>query len=291
MIRKHIKIIRILIFMIVLSSFGFIYSTSKNEAKSTGQQETTAKNDPDFSTESSRNETIEESDNPENSKNENWWLNSGGYISINNGIIQTNQSNLDPNSKWFKLYSQSNPKDSDFGAHPQNLLRLVTRKKWQNYIQEAYFKINSLNLSDSVNRNESNGLLFFNRYIDGDNLYYAGIRVDGLAVVKKKSWGEYFTIASKPIFLDQGYDKNKNPNLIPVNKWIGIRSEVENYKDGNVLIRLYIKKDESEEWIQTIETFDSGDFGGNSFLNEGHAGIRTDFMDVEIKDYKISEIN
>jgi hypothetical protein len=35
---------------------------------------------------------------------------------------------------------------------------------------------------------------------------------------------------------------------------------------------------------------DGKTFGGAAILNEGYAGIRTDFMDVEFDDYKIEVI-
>ena len=38
-------------------------------------------------------------------------------------------------------------------------------------------------------------MLLFNRYQDGQTLYYGGVRVDGAAVIKKKLAGVYTTLA------------------------------------------------------------------------------------------------
>jgi hypothetical protein len=95
-------------------------------------------------------------------------------------------------------------------------------------------------LSDSEYRNESNGVLLFNRYKDGDNLYYSGIRVDGQAVIKKKIKGKYFTLVEKELFGKDGdYDRKSNPNLIPQGKWIGIKSVLKNEGEA-VDIKLYV---------------------------------------------------
>ena len=123
-----------------------------------------------------------------------------GQMIFENGIGKTIQGDFPEGSKWQKKYEKSNPKDTDNGTHPQNIFRLVTKAKWQNFDQEAYFRINRLNLSSSDNRNESNGILLFNRYEDGDNLYYTGLRVDGTAVIKKKYAGKYYTLSEKVFF-------------------------------------------------------------------------------------------
>lgn len=225
------------------------------------------------------------------SKNNEWWLNSGGIATIGDNELSTNMGPLPEDSFWQKLYFKTNKEDTDNGYYPQNIFRLVTRNKWKNISQAVYFSIEALNMSKSENRNESNGILFFNRYVDGNNLYYVGLRVDGEAVIKKKINEEYFTMAEKKVFEnEEKYDKEKNPNLIPVKNWIGLKSEVENDDDA-VLLRLFIDKDQSGNWQLVMETKDrEGKYGGAAFMDKGYAGIRTDFMDVQFKNYKIEEL-
>lgn len=227
--------------------------------------------------------SIEESNDP------NWSVSAGGYLIFKNGIGETVQGNLPDNDKWRISYNQDNPIDSDNGYHPQNIFRLVMKDKWLNYEQTAYFRITKDNLSDSPNRRASNGLLFFNRYKDADNLYYTGIRVDGLATIKKKIEGNYYTIIEKKVF-DGIYDIDENPTLLPKNIWVGLKSVIKNNPDGSIDIKLFIDKNETGEWELLIESKDDGEiYGGKAFLTAGHTGIRTDFMDVEFKNYEVKE--
>lgn len=223
------------------------------------------------------------------SKIPNWWLNSGGYFYVQDGVGKTIQGELTLDDKWRLKYRDYNASETDDGFHPQNIFRLVTKSKWKNFQQECYYKINKYILSDARERNESNGLLLFNRYQDGLDLYYAGIRVDGLAVIKKKIKGNYYTMTKKT-FYPGVYDKKNNPNLLPIGSWIGIRSEVSDNPNGSVSIKLYIDKNKSGNWILAATAVDNGkSFGGAVIKNEGYAGIRTDFMDIELDDYKIKK--
>jgi hypothetical protein len=164
----------------------------------------------------------------------------------------------------------------------------VGRDKWQNFSQEVYFKINKMNFSSSVNRNESNGFLLFNRYQDGDNLYYTGLRVDGYAVIKKKLKGDYHTLSEEKIFPGPAYDADKSPNLLPVGKWMGIKTEVITTSSGAVQINLYYKDSrDAPDWKLVANYVDTGQKGAE-IMAPGYGGIRTDFMDVEFDDYKIT---
>jgi hypothetical protein len=237
-------------------------------------------------------ETLDETAKMSGSLSSKWWVNSGGQMIVGEGAGKTIQGELSPDSKWYRKYKSGNSRDTDGGVHPQNIFRLVTRTKWQNFVQQAYFKINALNLSQSENRNESNGILLFNRYEDGDNLYYAGFRVDGLAVIKKKYGGKYYTISEKKIFPGEPYDREENPNLLPLGEWIGLKSEFQNTPEGDVGIKLFIDEGKTGNWELAVSAVDDGrkEFGKNILSDEGYAGIRTDFMDVEFSDYKISEL-
>ncbi len=232
--------------------------------------------------------TLHEAGSMNKSTSPYWWLNSGGKFVLGSGTAKTVHGSLPENDKWRKLYAKSNPVDTDNGYHPQNIFRLVTKSEWQNFRQQVYLRINADRLSDSPNRNASNGLLLFNRYIDGDNLYYAGVRVDGTAVIKKKVGGTYYTLAQKKI-LPGTYSRGSSPNLLPKNKWIGIRADVTTTSDGKTSIKFYTDIGKTGTWTLALTALDDGG-QGKIIGGSGAAGIRTDFMDVEFDDYKIQKL-
>jgi len=219
----------------------------------------------------------------------NWWLSSGGSFNINNGTAQTIQGDLPQSSKWQNIYAESNSIDTDSGLHPQNIFRLTTKTQWLNFTQQAYFKINKDNLSDSPQRNESNGLFFFNRYVDENNTYYTGIRVDGGVVVKKKINGVYYTLAYQQ-HIPGSYSRETNPNLLPKQKWIGLKSEVQTNNNNEVQIKVFVDIGKTGDWKLILDTVDSPKRSETvQILDPGYGGIRTDFMDVEFADFRIEE--
>ena len=213
-----------------------------------------------------------------------FWLDSGGLFYVHNDHSETVQGDLPTYSHWRILYAETNPTDTDDGYHPQNILRLITKKMFENSTQEVYARITNDNLSQSPNRNMSNGILLMSRYKNSDNLYYAGIRVDGTAVIKEKVNGVYYTLAQSQIFPGDEYDKNVNPNLIPKHQWIGIKCDVST-KDDSTVIKLYMNASSSETWKELLTATDTAQKGAPPIIEPGHAGIRTDFMDVEFKNY------
>lgn len=226
--------------------------------------------------------TMAESTDPQ------WWLNSGGHLTRTGKMLSTVQGQLINSDHFRWLYADSNPIDTDNGYYPQNLLRLVTRIKFKNFNQQVFFNIQNINTSDSPNRNQSNGVFFFNRYQDGKTLYYVGIRVDGTAVIKKKFAGEYTTLKSAVVY-PGSYQHQIQPNLLPTHRWIGIRSEVVNLSNNSVLIAMYINDSHlGTGWHKVLEVEDSGQ-DGNTIINEGYAGIRCDFMDVNFDAYAAIE--
>lgn len=235
--------------------------------------------------------SVVEADKLADSTSPGWWLGSGAYFYSAQGIGSTLVGSLKANNPFRIAYSTSNPVDTNNGYYPQNVFRLVlTRGKWLNFQQEAHFKVVNNNLSQSPNRNESNGLLFFNRYQDTDNLYYTGIRVDGAAVIKKKIHGTYYELSLNQFYKNSSYNPVTNPTLIPKNKWIGLRSEIKTNPDNTVSIKLFIDKDNTGDWVLATEAKDDGkSYGGKAILNEGYTGIRTDFMDVEFDNYKVTQ--
>ena len=167
---------------------------------------------------------------------------------------------------------------------------MLNKNLAQNVRVESYFQIKSDQLSSSPNRNSSNGLLLLSRYKTSSTLYYAGVRVDGYAVIKKKINGTYHTLASKKIFWSPGlYDKVVHPNLIPKNTWIGLRSETKNNPDGSVGVKLFTDVGKKGVWSLILESTDNG-VGGTAITSSGYTGIRTDFMDVQFDNYKLENI-
>lgn len=217
-----------------------------------------------------------------------WWLSSGAHLMRTGKVLSTIQGQLLNSDNFRSLYATSNPIDTDNGYRPQNLLRLVTRVKFKNFNQQVFFNIQNINASASPNRNQSNGIFFFNRYQDGKTLYYVGIRVDGKAVIKKKFAGEYTTLKSAIVY-PGSYQHELQPNLLPTHRWIGIRSEVVNLSNNSVLIAMYINDSHlGTGWNKVLEVEDSGQ-DGNTIMNEGYAGIRSDFMDVNFDAYAAIE--
>ena len=214
-----------------------------------------------------------------------FWLNSGAKLIIENGAGRTIQGNLLSGEKWRLIYYNSNPLDTDNGYHPQNIFRLLTRQKWKNVSQEVDFKIIKDQLSNSPNRQGYNGILLMSRYLDGNNLYYAGLRTDGQAVIKKKQNGVYYTLALQKV-LDGTYNRETNPNLIPKEKWMGLRSEIYSYK-GEVYINLYLDKNNDGTYILLTQAHDYKKSQGTPIDKSGYTGIRADFMDVEFDNYKL----
>ncbi len=220
-----------------------------------------------------------------------WWLNSGGYFDLTAGVGMTNQGALPSSDPWYKAYKAANSLDTDGGTHPQNLFRLVTRSTWGNVREEAHFYIVRDNFSASPNQNASNGLLLMSRYQDsGQTLYYAGIRVDGTAVIKKKYKGTYYTMAQTPVFAGTYTQPSDDKNLLPHAQWIGLRSETRTNADGTVTVTLYMQR-AGGAWKQLLQATDTGkNFGTTPITASGYAGIRTDFMDVKFDSFKLEAL-
>lgn len=233
---------------------------------------------------------VEEAGSMAESASSIFWVSSGGRLSVNNAIADTIQGDLLPTDNWYTVYLASNAIDTDAGIHPQNIFRLVTKNVWKDATQSLYFKINKLNLSSSPNRNASNGIFMMQRYTDPYNLYYTGLRVDGYAVIKKKINGNYFTMASSKVF-DGTYDHETTPNLLPVNTWVGFRTETINNSNGGVDINIYVDKIGDGTWTKVLSSTDNNtSYGGNSFTSTGYSGLRTDFMDVSFKSYELNDL-
>ncbi len=234
--------------------------------------------------------TLVEAGDMDGSSSPYWWLNSGGKMFFHDGVGGTIQGMLPLTDLWARLYSQNDPGETDGGAHPQNIFRLLTRPTWQDVSQKVSYRINTYHLSADEHRSESNGLLLFNRYQDGMNTYYAGVRVDGNAIIKKKKNGTYYTMRSAKAFPGT-YDRDSNPNLLPLDTSIKLKTEVKNLDATRVEIRLYMDVGKTGIWKLIASTVDDGvSYGGSAFTQPGHGGMRTDFMDVDFDDYEVKAL-
>lgn len=247
--------------------------------------------------------TLLEAGAPDESSSPYWWLDSGAKMMIEDDVGKTVQGALPALDRWRIRYSLSSGTDTENGYAPQNLFRLLTRSKWNNVRIESSFRIVRDNFTESQNRNASNGLLLMSHYKDGDNLYYAGIRVDGHAVIKKKINGTYYTMAEKQIFPGE-YVRENDINLLPHNEWIGLRSETKTDAKGAVTVALFMKRKDETAWTQLLTATDpprlassSGEAGdGEKYASttpitgDYPVGIRTDFMDVEFDNFKAEKI-
>ncbi|HZX50020.1 MAG TPA: hypothetical protein VFE94_02600 [Candidatus Paceibacterota bacterium] len=236
---------------------------------------------------------IQETGGMEASDSEEWWVNSGAQVEKTESGFQTIQGELPWYSWWRIRYLLSNPVDTDNGEHPQNILRFVNKSKWENGQQTMYVRVHRLNMSASPERGAWSGIFFLHRYKDGDNLYYAGIRQDGAAVIKKKMNGVYYTMAYAPWYKEEApYNREINPNLIPGKQWIGLRTLITSNEDGSVLIRLLLDEEGNGSWQTALEARDEGSqYGGDPIRGEGHGGMRSDFMDMEFRDYKVEPLS
>jgi hypothetical protein len=232
---------------------------------------------------------LEEAESLEKSADKCWWLDSGGIFNVKNGVSETIQGDLNPESYWKQIYQKNNPTDTDQGLHPQNIFRLVNKSKWQNISEQLLFRIKKYNQSTSPNRNATNGVLLMSRYVDGNNLYYAGLRVDGLAVIKKKINGTYITIASKQ-FANPPNGKLESTAL-PLDRWIGEKFVTTNNPDGSVRLQFFADLSGSGEWQLLLDVNDTTSMSGFKPINDpGNIGIRTDFMDVEFSNFRVETL-
>jgi hypothetical protein len=234
---------------------------------------------------------LEETGSIDNSSSPYWWVSSGAFMDLKGGVGMTNQGDLAIGSKWQKLYALNNPVDTDGGLHPQNIFRMVLRSGWQDVSQSVYYRIDKLNLSASPSRNASNGLLLMSRYLDQNNLYYTGLRVDGYAVIKKKIQGKYYTLAYSRIFDGPKYNALSNPNLLPVGIQIGLKTVTKNLDAKRVSIKVYADVGRTGNWTLAAQAVDDGlSYGGAALTAAGHGGLRTDFMDVQFDDYSLTDV-
>ena len=234
------------------------------------------------------------------SLDKNWWVSSGGYLSVNNGAASTIQGTLPQNDTIRIGYSLSKgSEDTDNGYRPQNIFRMVNRNTWSgNYTEELYFKYskyNNMTNAKGKNLGAENGFSLMVNYQDADNLYYIGLRADGFAGIKKKIDGNY-SVLQNPVQVFPGTYKHYD-NLIPQDKWIGLRAVVEHRQNNSsnimpgkdqIYIAMYIdEKGDGSSWKYVTSYLDQDTI----VFKQGHTGIRTDFMDTQFKDFQVKPYN
>lgn len=229
--------------------------------------------------------TLRESGSPAERQKENLWLNSGGIFFVSGaGEGRTLMGDLPPLSFWKIAYFLSSRTDTDNGAHPQNLFRLLTTDRFLDLEQELSAVIVESHASKSTNRNASNGVFLMGRYQDNDNLYYMGVRVDGAAVIKKKAGGVYHTLGYTTVW-PGSYDRFHSPTLLPQRKPFGIRARITQSGSSAVRIELSVDREGTGSWKRVLHVTDRIAGDAPAIRDPGLAGIRTDFMDVEFKQY------
>ncbi|HCC04740.1 TPA: hypothetical protein DEP58_00360 [Patescibacteria group bacterium] len=235
-------------------------------------------------------EILEESGSSNLSSSQYFWLNSGAKLVISEGIGSTIRGALAIEDPWRRTYAETNPLDTDKGLFPQNLFRLITQSVWENVDQELEFSIQKVNALNTSDRDAFSGIFLMSRYVNSDTLYYAGIRMDGKAVIKKKYRGVYYTLAEAQLFTSPTpYDRVRFPNLIPTNTWYRMESQTITMSSGTVQIRLSFAYSLSEPLETILITTDTGIFWP-PITTKGHTGIRTDYADVLFDNYKITTL-
>lgn len=225
--------------------------------------------------------TLEETASSSLSPSPYFWLRSGAKLMVSNGTGKTKQGSLAYSDPWRIRYNQLLPVETDKGYRPQNVFEVLTKDSWKDAAESLMVKLNRVNLSNPENRHAWNGVSLFSRYQDDNNFYYAGIRQDGTAVIKKKRAGTYTTLAQKPLFPGT-YSATTRPNLIPLAVWIGLKHEITTKVDGSVSLKFFVKQP-GQDWKLAAEAIDAS----NAIQNTGHGGFRSDFADAEFDNYEM----
>lgn len=219
-----------------------------------------------------------------------FWVSSGARLIIKDGFGETLQGPLVATDTQRLLYNSVNSLDTDSGYYPQNTFRLVSRSVWGDAETSIKFDIVKTNLTNTPNRDGYSGIFLMGRYIDQNNLYYVGIRQDGGAIIKKKIGSEYYTLAYKQLFGVAGaYSTSTNPNLIPQNKWMGLKERITNQPDGSVKIEMLFDANNTNIWLPILTATDTA-IGGPAFTAAGYGGLRTDYMDVFFDNFEFRTV-
>gem|GEM_PF-756570 len=216
-----------------------------------------------------------------------WWLQSGSKLTIVSGVAETVQGAIPSTSPVRKTYATSYPVASDSGAHPQNVFQMFFKGSVKDPAAQIYFKRIKDNLTNAANRSPYIGESVLVRYQNENNYYYGGLRADGAVVIKKKTGGKYQTLAYKKL-LSGTYSATTNYDLIPLDKWIGLKLVAVDGSTGPQL-SLYTDIGRTGTWTLAISAIDTPAKYGAEVPNSGTIGIRSDFADAQFDDFYVSD--
>lgn len=218
-----------------------------------------------------------------------WWVPSGGKLVLSGGVGSTITGTVPSSDPWYAYYAANKPVQTDVGAHPQNVFTMFFRQPFSTVSQEIYVKKVADNLGNTVNRAAYNGVSLYLRYIDDRNLYYAGIRADGYAIIKKQVNGVYQTLSYQKVFPGI-FDPASKPTLIPTGVWIGVKAACATNSAGVPRISLYIDNGKTGTWSLVAEAFDDPIKYGPIVNGAGLVGVRTDFTDIQFDDFRVASV-
>ncbi|HET8581461.1 MAG TPA: LamG-like jellyroll fold domain-containing protein [Candidatus Paceibacterota bacterium] len=215
--------------------------------------------------------TLREASSPANSTSPYFWLAEGDALVIKGGRGQTLQGaqKRSGSAVW-----------SDSGTHPQNSFLMLTKQALADGSVSAYFDRIRDNLSNAANRHAYNGESVIARYQDGNDYYYAGIRADGNVVIKRKVNGSFTTLAVKKV-LPGTWSASGDADLIPLNKWVGLKLDVTNTSKGQKL-SLYTDIGWTGRWTLAASALDSD----ATLAKAGTAGIESTFGDLVFDNFE-----
>ena len=217
-----------------------------------------------------------------------WWLKSGGRLVLSNSIGMTLQGALPLSDPLRQKYALSLKIQSDNGYHPQNSFQLFLRKQLTNVVEEIYVQKRADNLTNTLNRAPWNGVSLFLRYVDDDNYYFGSIRADGYVTIRKRVSGTYTTLLQKKV-LAGTYNSLNSPNLMPNSGWIGLRFSVNTDTSGLPKLGLWTDIGRTGAWTLVGEVTDNQTMFGPVITLEGMLGVRSDFMDLYMDDFRLSD--
>ncbi len=210
------------------------------------------------------------------------WLQSGGYLDIANGVGSTITGALPVSDPMHATYANAYAVSSDGGAHPQNLFRLFTKASMGDGSASIYVDRTADNLANTANRRPYTGESVIVRYQDAGHYYYAGIRDDGYAVIKKDVGGTYETLAAAKVFPGT-YNSASNPSLIPLGQWIGMKLDAVNTSSG-VALTFSTDVGKTGTWKPVLSATDTS----NPITAAGTVGIESDYSDASFDNLRLT---
>ncbi len=231
-------------------------------------------------------QTIDQSSSPY------FWLKYGGRVKIANGVGSTITGSVPATDTWYKVYSKMDLVEFDNGSHPQNRFFMLMRNSGSETDTSSQVYLNHLasNLSNIKNVHEYNAESLVVRYQDDNNYYFASIRTDGYLTLRKKVGGVYKTLASKKV-LAGSFNPTSAPDLIPTNKWIGLKVTVINSSTSMPTLTVYTDIGRTGTWRMELSATDDPAVYGQSIANAGLVGIKSDYSDMQFDDLIVTKLS